>query len=158
MPKGGYRRKRATLAERFERLSIPEPNTGCWLWLGHVAKNGYGRMTVGHDLDEGAKTSSAHKVSYEYFVGPVPEGKILDHICRIRCCVNPEHLEPVTHQINVRRGMLSETNKLRFSRQTHCKKGHLLSGENLRLTKIGFRLCRICQSAFKKSWRNKQRG
>ena len=155
----GIRRERATLGERLERLSIPEPNSGCWLWLGSIRKNGYGCIGVGHALDGDERTSSAHKISYEYFIGPVPKGKVLDHKCRIRCCVNPDHLEPVTMQENVRRGELAAANKLRFSKQTHCKKGHPLSGENLGFAKgTGYRLCIACRIDFRKNWKAKQRG
>ena len=93
-----------TLA-RFEDKYVPEPNTGCWLWIAGVNKDGYG----GFRAD--TRTWLAHRVSYEHFVGPIPEGLELDHLCRTRSCVNPNHLEPVIHIVNVRRGLnVGETN------------------------------------------------
>lgn len=73
--------------------------TGCWVFLGCKTERGYG-----HVRDRG-KMRMAHIISYEHFIGQIPEGKELDHVCRNRPCVNPAHLEPVTHQENVRRGL-----------------------------------------------------
>ena len=87
------------VAERLGRLSIPEPNTGCLIWLGSLA-HGYGR--IGKSRQRGSRY--AHIVAYELANGPVPEGLQLDHKCRVRCCINPDHLEPVTQQENIRRG------------------------------------------------------
>jgi hypothetical protein len=75
-----------------------EPNTGCWLWLGQLNRNGYGYVSVG------GRKRVAHRVVWEVFVGPVPEGMVLDHTCRVRCCCNPNHIEPVTVRTNTRRG------------------------------------------------------
>ena len=88
-----------TLRDRIQACSEPEPNTGCWLWTAAL-KNGYGRITM---MNPKRKTA-AHRVSYEAFVGPIPEGLTLDHLCRVRCCVNPAHLEPVTMRENIMRG------------------------------------------------------
>ena len=86
--------------ERFERLTVPEPNSGCLIWLGAVSGDGYGSIKIdGH-------ARCAHVVNYEREKGPVPEGMELDHLCRVRLCVNPDHLEPVAHQLNVLRGSL----------------------------------------------------
>jgi hypothetical protein len=85
----------------FAHLITPLPWTGCWLWDGRrFSRNGYGR--VWHD----GKERQAHRVTYELLVGPIPQGLILDHLpkCRVRCCVNPDHLEPVTHRTNTLRG------------------------------------------------------
>jgi hypothetical protein len=72
--------------------------TGCWWWLGELNRNGYGR--VWHN----GKKRMVHKVTWESVHGPVPEGLVLDHKCRNRRCCNPRHLEPVTVQVNTRRG------------------------------------------------------
>jgi hypothetical protein len=69
----------------------------CWLWQGWVNERGYGTLAV-----EG-QTRRAHRVSYEEYVGPIPEGHELDHLCRTRHCINPGHLEPVSHEVNVQR-------------------------------------------------------
>lgn len=84
----------------------------CWEWTGNTSRLGYGMFS----LD--GKSRSAHRVSYEWFVGTIPEGLEIDHLCRNRRCVRPEHLEAVSHHENVRRGI----NVTRL----HCKLGHLL--------------------------------
>lgn len=80
--------------ETILNLSIPEPNSGCWLWLGNLSTAGYGRF----------KTSGvhrkAHRASYILFVGSVPDGQIVRHLCHNKCCVNPEHLAPGTEYDN----------------------------------------------------------
>ena len=80
--------------------SIVKSENGCWLWQG--AKNGKGYAT--HRVSKG-KVSVVHKFYYELVKGPVPKGLVLDHLCRIKHCVNPDHLEPVTNQENVLRGL-----------------------------------------------------
>lgn len=78
---------------------MPEPNSGCWLWLGHLNKvTGYGGVRI-----EGRRCVSAHRAYYLKHRGPVPDGKELDHTCRVRSCVNPWHLEAVTRAVNDRR-------------------------------------------------------
>lgn len=114
-------------AERFEKNV--ERTEGCWLWSGCVTKAGYGRISV-DDVEV-----YAHRLSYEIHVGPIPSGTELDHLCRVRNCVNPAHLEPVTHQENIRRA---------YSWQTTCANGHPLTEENVRVTRNGGRRCRAC--------------
>lgn len=80
---------------------IPEPNSGCWLWLGTLDKGGYAST---HPRIHGRRVYGGYRVAYMALVGEVPDGLELDHKCRMRCCVNPAHLEPVTHRINVLRG------------------------------------------------------
>lgn len=82
------------------------PDTGCWLYRGQLARDGYKRISVRHD---GVLTRQpAHRVAYEVFIGPIPVGLTIDHVwnrgCRFRHCVNPLHLEPVTHRENILRG------------------------------------------------------
>lgn len=111
-----------------------DPDTGCWIWDHVKDRHGYGHFShVG-----------AHRWSYELHVGPIPEGLSLDHLCRNPPCVNPDHLEPVTHRENVLRGV---SPCAQHARQTHCKRGHPLSGDNLRLRPNGHRACRECESA-----------
>jgi hypothetical protein len=84
------------------RRFIPEDrgyNTPCWIWQGKIAVTGYGMRYMGEDIEE-----LAHRVYYEWFVGPIPRGLTIDHLCRVRACVNPAHMEPVTRGENVRRG------------------------------------------------------
>lgn len=127
----------AGLPERHRQkilsLSVPEPNSGCWLWLGRLNPDGYGGL--GHKY-------SAHRVSHEVFSGPVPEGKEIDHICGVRCCVNPQHLRAVTHRENI----YSSKGPAALCRlKTACVRGHPLSGANLVRTSQGKRQCRTCQ-------------
>ncbi|WP_414630996.1 HNH endonuclease signature motif containing protein [Alcanivorax jadensis] len=86
------------------------------------------------------KAVKAHRFSYETFESPIPEGMQLDHLCRVRNCVNPRHLEPVTNRENVRRGFAARP------AQTHCRSGgHELTEENIYLNPRGHRECRICR-------------
>ena len=92
-------RKMRPLHERFMSNVLPEPNSGCWLWAGFCNPGGYGKFTAG------PKNEYAHRLSYRLFVGEIPQGLELDHLCRVRCCVNPSHLEPVTKSVNAIRGI-----------------------------------------------------
>lgn len=122
------------IIERFWEKVMPEPNSGCWLWMAASDKHGYGR------LGSGSKLVLAHRFSYELHNGPIPSGLQLDHLCRVPACVNPAHLEPVTPGENVRRGNAGKYN----ADKTHCKRGHPLSGGNLRIETTGSRRCRAC--------------
>lgn len=111
----------------------------CWLWLGAKTRDGYGRMAVG-----GTKNGwyYVHRFSYELAIGPIPDGMVMDHLCRTRNCVNPKHLEPVTNRENLRRG-------IRGVLTTHCPKGHPYTDESTywspATAKRGTsRRCRIC--------------
>jgi len=96
--KRGPYKNRQPLSVRIVGGSIPEPNSGCWLWTKAVMANGYGLIMT----STGVRT--AHRVSYEAHKGEIPAGLELDHKCRVRSCVNPDHLEAVTKTENVRRG------------------------------------------------------
>lgn len=103
-------------------VATPEPNSGCWLWTGYVdPKIGYGRMEFN------GKRTVAHRVYWEAENGAVPTGLQLDHLCRVRSCVNPAHPEPVTQQENIRRG---EGIPVINARKTHCNHGHEFTMEN----------------------------
>ena len=125
--------------EVLERIfrKVDKTTSACWLWLGGKNAYGYGRVSVGGRMHQ------PHRIVYEIMVGEIPEGKEIDHLCRIRNCVNPAHLEVVTHRENVRRGI--NQNK----RKTHCMRGHELSGDNViwreRPNRAISRLCRICR-------------
>ena len=121
-----------TLRERFEEKYIPEPNSGCWLWIGGTAK-GYG---VIHD----GRQRPAHQIAWELEGLLIPDGLELDHKCRNRCCVNPAHLEPVTHGENMRRWMRADGFPLKAE---HCVHGHLFDERNTRVWR-GSRICRAC--------------
>ena len=126
-------KKARPVAERVLSKVIVTPSE-CWEWQGQRDKAGYGRVSVGSRIDGTKRIASAHRTAYEAFVGPVPDGLELDHLCRNRGCVNPAHLEPVTRLENVRR-----------ARRAHCPRGHLLEGRNLYLNPAGNRRgCREC--------------
>lgn len=121
---------------------VPEtrPELGpCWVWTGKPDGKGYGQINAGR---RPSKMLRAHRVAYELCVGPIPEDLQLDHLCRNRMCVRPEHLEPVTQRVNVLRG---EGASARNSRVTECPKGHPYSGSNVKYHKTkGSRYCATC--------------
>jgi hypothetical protein len=129
----------AILKQRFEEKYEPEPMSGCWLWSAALSYAGYGVFAV-RTVDHKSIRVLAHRLAYEWFRGPIPSGLDLDHLCRNRCCVNPYHLEAVTHQENCRRGQCGKYQLIR----THCPKGHPYSEENMFRNTKGGRQCRIC--------------
>ena len=123
----------------------PEPNSGCWLWLGKINNQGYGWA---------GKRGSAHRALYIALRGPIPNGLILDHKCRVRCCVNPDHLEAVTDRENVARGFSPSAVN---ARKTHCIRGHELAGDNLYRMPDGDRACRACRNEASRRYRRSGR-
>lgn len=121
----------------LDRYEVDE-ETGCWVWQGALAR-GYGYVRIAGRLYR------AHRAMYEREVGEIPDGLELDHLCRNTACINPEHLEPVTHAENCRRGRQGDWQKAK----SHCPKGHPYSGDNLRVyrRKSGglMRVCRACR-------------
>ena len=120
-------------------ITIPE--CGCWIWAGYIANNGYGQHTYK------GRTYKAHRLVYELLVGPIPDGLQLDHLCRVRCCVNPAHLDPVTQKENVLRG---ESFSAVNASKTHCCKGHPLTPDNISGNR--WRKCKICKSESAKKY------
>lgn len=125
--------------------------TPCIIWEGPTItthKITYGRLP-------GKKMIMAHRHAYEQVFGPIPNGLVIDHLCRNGLCVNPEHLEAVTDKVNILRGMgIPAVN----SRKTHCKNGHELIPENC-WNRKGRRACKICDKEYQKAKRlNKKRG
>lgn len=109
---------------------VEAADTGCWEWQRSLFPNGYGYIK--HD----GRGRGAHRVAYEVLVGPIPEGLELDHLCRNRRCVNPEHLEPVTKAVNQQR---------QGAEKTHCPRGHEYTPENTyRRPGENVRNCRAC--------------
>lgn len=117
---------------------------GCWIWQGQVAGSGYGQVGFRRGPGDANRYSvMAHRVSYMLHVGPIPEDLVLDHLCRVRTCVNPAHLEPVTNRENILRG---EGPTAHHARMTHCGNGHALEGANLYVKPgRGDRACLTCK-------------
>jgi len=124
-----------TFAARFWARVDRGIDADCWEWTGTTRQNGYGCLTR-----EG-RNVRAHRVAYELERGPIPDGLVLDHLCRNRACCNPAHLEAVTQQVNILRGVGAGA---RNAQKTHCDRGHELSGDNLILSR-SWRECRACQ-------------
>jgi len=135
--------RRESLQERFEEKVFREPNSGCWIWEGATMRNGYGVFYTNFQTEDCVRLSLAHRVSYQIYRGSIPLGLDIDHLCRCRWCVNPRHLEPVTRQVNIRRGVSLAAGN---ARKTHCKRGHELVGQNL-MMQGNTRQCRKCKCA-----------
>lgn len=106
MSRTGYRvLAGATVVEKLLTKAVGDVETHCWIWQGALSNKGYGQICTD-------RTRSAHRVSYETFVGPVPLGMQLDHLCRNRACINPGHLEPVTAKENQQRGWIARSSRL----------------------------------------------
>lgn len=126
------------LRERLDEQTAKSA-TGCWLWTGTLDGKGYG--TIGVKRSDGTwRTAKAHRVSYETHVGPIPDGLELDHLCRVRRCVRPDHLEPVTSQVNTLRG---EGPAAAHAAKTHCVRGHEFTPANTKI-RPGGRECLAC--------------
>lgn len=142
-----------TALMRFQSKFTVDLN-GCWIWSGsltstdrHTGVRRYGQFWIN------GRTVMAHRWSYEEFVGPIPDGLTIDHLCRVSRCVNPRHLEPVTMLENIRRGPTAQ--------KTHCKHGHPFDNRNTKRYR-GTRMCRTCHNHWvnlrKKRLRQQARG
>lgn len=132
---------------RFNSGYTPVPESGCWIWNGSDKNHGYCRFRVN------GKLMMVHRFSYELFNGKIQDGLSIDHLCRVRCCVNPIHLEAVAHRTNVLRGIspMSQNAAKKF-----CINGHELIGNNLyRVSSRRERSCKICHRALYQA--NKER-
>jgi hypothetical protein len=110
----------------------------CWLFQGRLDSNGYGMIPTG----KRGPGHLAHRYMWTMMRGPIPKGLTIDHLCRVHHCVNPQHMEVVTHKVNVLRG---EGLTARNARKTHCDRGHSLDGANVYITREGWRDCLLCR-------------
>jgi len=135
----------------WEKAQLTE--SGCWLWTAQVGHHGYARYS------QDSKSRKAHRIAYEALVAPIPAGLVIDHLCRVRHCVNPAHLEAVTNAENIRRGE-SKPPSSRGSGpalKSHCSKGHAFSGDNLRINSRGARVCRTCHRNYSREFAARKR-
>ena len=131
--------------ERFGDWFVPIPETGCWIWMKALGTGGYGVQRWN------GKQTLAHRMSYTLLRGLIPVHLEIDHLCRVRSCVNPDHMEPVTKQINSHRGMSPWG---RNAVRTHCSQGHEFTPENTAIYD-GRRRCRECKRQSCRNWYDK---
>lgn len=124
---------------------VDHTENGCWQWTGTITRKGYGLF---HD----EKMVAAHRWAYLHFVGSIPDGLQVDHLCRNRSCVNVEHMDIVTNRENVIRG-----NTARGGLRSHCDLGHEYTEANTIHRRDGQRACRQCARDLKKAWRQRQK-
>lgn len=137
---------RTTEERFFEKVVV----TGfCWLWEGAISA-GYGNFGIS------GTSVIAHRWAYEHLVGPIPEGLVLDHLCRVRNCVNPDHLEPVTNEENIRRGYSISR---MYRERSSCHNGHDYVEGSYYVSSKGFRTCAICARKREQEyyWKNKSK-
>lgn len=120
------------LPDRFWRKVIPEPNSGCWLWLGAANSAGYGQTW------DGKRVVYAHRHAYSTLIAKIPDGFDLDHLCRTPLCCNPAHLEAVSHYENCKRGIRGA-----WLRTNLCPRGHSMTDAYIRGDGSG-RQCAEC--------------
>lgn len=139
--------RRPALDRFADKIALTD--SGCIEWIASRNNKGYGTFNAG-----GGKSTVAHRWSYEYHVGPIPKGLDLDHLCRNRACINPDHLEPVTTSANLLRAVgIGQAN----AAKTHCPEGHPYSGDNLYLSpsRPNNRMCRTCRANRKRTAKEK---
>lgn len=127
--------KITSIRKFLEKCSVDKKS--CWLWTGQLDQEGYGKVTF---VRQGTST---HRLSFRIFRGEVPKGFQLDHLCRVRNCFNPFHLEIVTALENVRRAI--------DFKKTHCKRGHKFNVKNTYIAPNGQRLCKRCHKILRDS-------
>jgi hypothetical protein len=130
-----------------------DAQTGCWNWSGRISPNGYGCVSVSKTTTRAAWAMGAHRISYVAFVRDLEQGEAIDHLCRNRACVNPDHLEAVRQSTNVLRGRWSDGNPI----ATHCRHGHAKTPNNVYVCPRGWRECLTCRRASQSALAARQR-
>ena len=133
-----------TIKHRLLRRMVIDPIRGCWLWVGALGPDGYGKMTHRNNI-----VLAVHRVAYMEYKGDIPKGMQVDHLCFVRNCFNPEHLEAVTPKENSIRAK---------ARLTHCQNGHPYVSDNIRMDTRGHRVCKSCARNAQRKQREKNRG
>lgn len=124
-----------------------EKTDGCWVWTASKNGDGYGQFRIG------SRMCKAHRVAYELEIGQIPDNKEIDHTCRNRACVRPDHLDPVDHAENVRRGNLRSVS----SSKTHCPHGHPYDEANTyNYVRDGVAVSRQCRTCMRDHSRKKR--
>lgn len=140
-----------SIRKRFEakyRVDL----SGCWIWTAYLDECGYGRFSFY------GKQTGAHRAAYRLYVGEITKGKEIDHLCRVRNCVNPSHLELVTRSENCSRGAAAGTFGKKNKIKTHCPQGHPYDEENTYFAPNGWRQCNICRGEhMKRNYLSKRR-
>ncbi len=135
------------VADRFWSKVVPS-STGCWIWIGCRQPSGYGKFCLAK-----GRTVLVHRWAYEMLIGPIEHGKQIDHLCRVRQCVNPTHMEPVTPHINTLRGAKTS--------QTHCPQGHPYDDANTYRKAfdrhLTHRQCRTCAKLYQRRLRERRK-
>ena len=134
-----------TIIERFERSVMLIPETTCWFWLGQFSRETErGKIQVGFRRNGQPKMEFAHRVAHEIYKYPIPDGLVIDHLCRNPWCVNPSHLEAVTSRENTLRG---DTQASRNANKTFCTRGHSLVTSNVyrQPSRPRHRRCMMCE-------------
>jgi HNH endonuclease len=129
-----------SLEERFWARVQQAGDDECWPWTGMRSRGGYGLIYLSKNPNRTNRCGVAHRVAWELLRGPIPDGLQIDHLCRVRHCVNPAHLEPVTSRENMLRGVPFRTRRL----TTHCPAGHEYTEANIYVGRDGARSCRDC--------------
>lgn len=143
--------------KKFLRKVSIDPNSGCWNWKNCVNWDGYAQDVIGSRTDGTRRTVRVAKFLFEHFKQKVPNGYELDHfVCQNRKCVNPDHLEIVTHLENIKRANYSNNGKYNKSK-THCINGHEYNEINTHYTSSGSRQCRICGRNNQKKYKRNKR-
>lgn len=129
----------------YKFLNKIEKTKDCWRWCGQKDMKGYGKIYIGKFLGV-TKFVMAHRLSYEYFVGEIPDGLVIDHLCNNTSCVNPGHLEPKTIYENAKRGFRKDRSFL-LAVGGKCKKGHLLKEGDISTYSNKNKACLPCKHA-----------